>query len=343
MKFLRNPWNQLSALVAFLAGIGINALRLKFCVIDLDIWWHLKVGDWIIQNLAVPHTGILSRTAADRPWVAYSWGYEVLLSRAYAWFGLLGIGIFGMLLTMGVAFATYWMLRRLSGRFWMSCILAGIVCSAFLFEGSPRPVFFSEMLFCVTLTVILEAQRSGRIQILYLLPPLFLLWANLHIQFIYGLFVVGLFAGVLLAQQLLEFWGFKPEFLLQPALKAKPLLVILFLCGLATILGPNFYHPYTAVLAYSKAKFSYNVIMELQPLNFRSYSTFAELFLAAGGFYAVGWQKKLDPFKLILLVVASVVAFRTMRDGWFLCFSAAACTSSKAAANCSGDTGLPPI
>ena len=72
----------------------------------------------------MPHTGILSRTAANRPWVAYSWGYEVLMSRAYAWFGLLGIGLYGTLLTVGVAFAVYWMLRRISGRFWTSIGLA---------------------------------------------------------------------------------------------------------------------------------------------------------------------------------------------------------------------------
>ena len=39
----------------------------------------------------------------------------------------------------------------------------------------------------------------------------------------------------------------------------------------------------------------------------------------------MGWQKKLDLFKLALLMVASVVAFRTMRDAWFVCVSAAAC------------------
>jgi hypothetical protein len=67
------------------------------------------------------------------------------------------------------------------------------------------------------------------------------------------------------------------------------------------------------------------VIIELQPLPFRLYSNYIELFLAAAGFYAVGWQKKLDAFKLALLLVASVVAFRTMRDAWFICLSAAAC------------------
>jgi hypothetical protein len=129
-----NRWLQLSALSALLAGIGIIALRLKYSVLDYDISWHPKVGDWIVDNLCLPHSGILSRTAAARPWVASSWGYEALLSRAYAWFGLVGIGAYGTLLTMSVAASIYWMLRRLSGGFWFSCMLAGIVRSAFLFN-----------------------------------------------------------------------------------------------------------------------------------------------------------------------------------------------------------------
>ena len=57
-----------------------RSLALKLTVRDLDNWWHLKVGDWILQNHAFPHTGIFSATAANRPWAAYSWGYEILLS-----------------------------------------------------------------------------------------------------------------------------------------------------------------------------------------------------------------------------------------------------------------------
>jgi hypothetical protein len=325
MNFFRNRWAQLAGLTAFLAVVGIVALRLKYCVLDYDLWWHLKVGDWIIGHSALPRTGILSRTAASLPWVAYSWGYEVLLSRAYAWFGLVGMAIFGVILTVAVAFTIFWMLRRLSGRFWLVCILAGVVCSAFLFNGMPRPVFFSQILFCITLTLLLEAQRAGRVQLLYWLPPLFLVWANFHIQFVYGLFVIGLFVSVNLTQELLRSLGHRLDALQGPTLPAKPLIVVFALCLLATVIGPNFYRPYLVVLAYTKAKFTYTIISELQPLTFRGYSHFAELFLAAAGFYAVGWKKKLDVFKLLLLTVASMVAFRTMRDAWFLCFSAAAC------------------
>ena len=316
---------QLAALVLLLAGIGTIAFQIKLCVLDPDIWWHLKVGDWIIDHAAVPHTGILSRTAASRPWVAYSWGYEILMSRAYAWFGLIGIGLYGVLLTLAVAYSIYWMLRRLSGNFWLASVGAGIVCSAFLFNGMPRPFFFSITLFAVTLTLLLEANRTGQIKSLYWLPLVFLVWANLHIQFIYGLFLVGLFAGVNLLQRAGEALGLKTDFLAPPTLPAKELTLIGIGCVLATLIGPYFYHPYHVVYEYSKAKFTYSVIIELQPLSFRGYSHFAQLFLTAAGFFAVGWRRKLDLFKLALMTAASVIAYRTMRDAWFICLPAAAC------------------
>ncbi len=316
---------QLLVLAGLLTAVAARALYLKFCVLDLDIWWHLKVGDWIVEHHAVPHTGILSRVAANRPWVAYSWGYEVLLSRAYRWFGLAGIGIYGVLLTLAVAYSIYWMALRLSGRFWWACALATITCSAFLYKLMPRPVFFSIALFAVTLTLILEANRSGRVQLLYWLPPLFVLWANLHIQFLYGLFLVGLLFGVNLLQFVARRLGITPVSVLPPTLPTATLGAVFASCFVASCIGPYSYHLYVVIVEYSKAKVPYMMIRELQAINFRAYSHYVQLLLTGAGFFALGWQKKIDPFKLTLLIVASVVSFRTMRDSWFICISAAAC------------------
>jgi len=330
---------QLGTLTAFMVGVGAMAFSLKFSVLDPDLWWHLKVGDWIVAHTTVPQTGILSRTAINRPWVAYSWGYEVMLSRVYAWFGLVGIGAFGTLLTVAVAYSLYWMLRRLSQQFWLALMLSVFACSAFLFNGMPRPFFFSMILYCITLSLLLEASRSGRVQLLYWLPLVFVIWANLHIQFVYGLFAVGLFVGVDVAQRIAKAASFAPDFLKPPVLPAMPLILVLLACLASTLIGPNTYHPYVAVLKYSQEKFSYKVIVELQPLSFRGFSHFAELFLGAAAFYAVGWRKKLDLFKLCLLVAASVLAFRTMRDAWFLCMSAAACIADFPAQEETSDPG----
>src|SRR5271169_741355 len=316
---------QLLALAFLLSAVGIISFSIKLCILDLDIWWHLKVGDWILQHAAVPHTGILSRTAGSRPWVAYSWGYEVLMSRAYAWFGLLGVGLYGTLLTIGVAFASYWMLRRISGRFWVAYPLTVACCYPFLFMIMPRPVFFSILLFCVVLALLFEASRTGKVETLYWLPLIFLLWANLHIQFIYGLFPVGLLLGVNVLLWVFERVGKSPAFLAPRSLPVGKTALIFAACLLATCVGPYSYRLYGVVLEYSKAKSAYSLIVELQPLTFRAMNHYVELLLCAAGFIAVGWQKRVDLFKLTLLTVAAVVAFRTMRDSWFLCTVAAAC------------------
>ena len=315
---------QLFALGGLIVGVGTECFITKLSVLDLDVWWHLSVGDWIVQHRAFPHTGILSRTAANRPWMAYSWGYEVLLSRSYEWLGFLGMAIFGAALTIAVAIGLFCMLHELSGRFWVAWTLSVLIYSAFLFNIMPRPVFFTMLLYSITLTLILKSQRCGQVKLLYWLPLIFMIWANLHIQFIYGLFAVGLFAGINLLQRLAMFVRRYPDLLQTSTLPLAPLFAVLLCCAVASCVGPYSFHVYRVVFGYSTSKVFYTMISELQALSFRGISHFLELLIAAGAFFALGWQKKVDPFKLALLLVASVFAFRTTRDAWFLCITAAA-------------------
>jgi hypothetical protein len=311
-------------LAVLLAIVAAPSLLPKFSVVDPDIWMHLKLGDWIVENSAVPYVGILSRTAGHQPWIAYSWLYEVLLSRFHS-FGLAGIAVYGLLLTLAVAYSVFWMTRRLSGRFWSASLLATATCAAFLFNVFPRPVFFSMTLFTITLTLLLEARRTGRPHLLYWLPPLFVLWANVHIQFIYGVFVVALFVAVSLFQEAAARLGFAPESLLPLSLPVRTLVIVLGACVLATCVGPYSYHLYSVVFGYATATFPYAYIREFQALSFRSYVDFVQLLLTGFAFFVLGRQKKLDPFLLALLCAASVVGFRTQRDSWFICIPAAAC------------------
>ncbi len=323
---------QLLALIAFLGWVAKFAVESKFCVVDLDIWWHVKVGDWIAEHFAVPRSGIFSRTAGYRPWVAYSWGYEILLSRAYKWFGLIGVGLVGVVETLAIAYALFWMTQRLSGRFWKSWILSVVTCYSFLFSLMPRPVFVSILLFTVTLTLLMDADRSGNPRLLYWLPPIFVLWANFHIQFVYGLAIMGLYIGVRFIRRV------APPALQQyladeSRLQLKQTSVVVALCIVATCIGPYSFHLYGVIYAYTQAKFAYVIIKELQPLSFRSWMQFSELFLTAAAFFAVGWQRKVDPFRLALMCVTTVIAYRTMRDAWFVVIPAAACIAESSATN----------
>ena len=312
------------ALTLLIVGVGVECFITKLSVLDPDMWWHLSVGDWIVQNHAFPHDGIFSRTAAHHPWMAYSWIYEVLLSRAYDWLSFIGMGLFGTLLTTAVAIAVFVMLYRISRRFWSAWALSIVVYAAFLFNIAPRPVFFSVIFFTITLALLFEAHQSGRPQLLYWLPLVFLLWANTHIQFIYGLAVVGLFAGINFVQHFAVRFRLHPDFLEPPALSPLPPLLVLAGCAVAACVGPYSYHLYPHVVALSQSKVMYKMIRELQALSFQYFNQYVELLLAIGAYFAIGWKKKINLFKLALLIIATVFAFRTWRDAWFICVVAAA-------------------
>lgn len=328
----REPWLRrllrLLLVSFFLTIIAAPTLLPRFSVVDNDIWWHLKVGDWIIEHSGFPHSGILSRTAAERPWAAYSWFYEVLLAVFHRWLHLAGISVYGFLLALGVACSIFWMTLRLSGSFWKSCVLSTATCAASLFNVYPRPVFFSMALFTVTLTLLLEARRSGRIQLLYWLPPVFLLWANSHIQFIYGVFVLGLFVGISVLQHWASQSGLKNDSLLAYSLPPGKLAIILAACLLASCVGPYSYHLYFVIFGYVTSKFPYDAIAEFQALRFRNYTDFVQLLLMGIAFFALGRRKQRDPFLFALLVIASIVGFRMQRDSWFICIPAAACIAA---------------
>jgi hypothetical protein len=72
-----------------------------------------------------------------------------------------------------------------------------------------------------------------------------------------------------------------------------------------------------------QSSYGYNVTNELRAPNFRQSEHYVQLLLLAGAFFALG-RRKIDPYKLTLLVIASMVSFRSLRDAWFACIPAAA-------------------
>ena len=156
----------------------------------------------------------------------------------------------------------------------------------------PRPVFVSILFYIVLLTVLLEANRSGKTRILYWLPAMFLVWANIHIQFVYGLFVLGLFVACQVALRWAEGINIAPAVPSPAPLPVTPLALTFGACVLATLISPYSYHLYQVVFLYSKAKYSYEIIRELQPLTLITTNQLVQLFLTAAGFCAVGWRKK---------------------------------------------------
>src|SRR5271165_3927896 len=171
-------------LVLLSAGGVLETVRLT-ALASPDIWQHLSAGNWILDHRSVPHN-ILFSHVAQLPWVASSWLFDALTAAAVKLFGLRGLPLLDMAFKFAIGVALFVLARGARRRFWSGVVLSAI--ALYLFAGFPlRSSIASVLFFAVALTVITEFRSTGRQRVLYFLPPLFLLWANLDIQFVYGL------------------------------------------------------------------------------------------------------------------------------------------------------------
>jgi hypothetical protein len=295
---------------------------LSSSVLDADIWWHLRDGYAIVAQHAVPHQGWFTQYSSH-PWVDYSWGSEVVMSRFHYWFGLMGLVVLRSSLEIAITLVLCLILRRGLRSFWQAVPLTAAGMWAIHHCLGMQPMLISVLMFAVELSLIFEARRRKIIGPVLWLPLLFLLWANLHIQFIYGLFVLLLLTAVTWAVRILpREWASK----LQPTatLPLVPLIGVAAASVAATLVGPYSWRLYAVIFHYVRSSAPYMIITELQALNFRVPEHFVLVLIVAAAFFVLGWRRSRDPFKLALLVICTVVGFRMTRDSWFCALPALA-------------------
>lgn len=158
-----------------------------FPIRNNDLWWHLAAGRWMVANRAFPDLDPFSHTEFMGRWVDNEWLAELLFYGAWT----LG-GNTGLILLRAFLYTTIFLLlraylrsaRRPSMTF--PAIVVGVSVS-YSWWGL-RPSVFS-LIGVLTLMILLERIRHGRREA-WLLPFLFLVWANLHPGFLFGLLVL---------------------------------------------------------------------------------------------------------------------------------------------------------
>jgi hypothetical protein len=295
---------------------------LSSSVLDADIWWHLRDGNAIVAQHAVPHQGWFTQYSSH-PWVDYSWGSEVVMSRFHHWFGLMGLVVLRSSLEIAITLVLFQILRRGLRSFWQAVPLTAAGVWAIHHCLGMQPMLISVLMFAVELSLIFEARQRKIIGPVLWLPLLFLLWANLHIQFVYGLFVLLLLAAVTWAVGVLpRQWASKLQS--TGTLPPGPLIGVAAASVAATLVGPYSWRLYAVIFHYVRSSAPYMIITELQALNFRVPEHFVLVLIVAAAFFVLGWRRSRDPFKLALLVICTVVGFRMTRDSWFCALPALA-------------------
>jgi hypothetical protein len=125
--------------------------------------------------------------------------------------------------------------------------------------------------------------------------------------------VLGVFAA---EPWLNSLWRYRPR----AVNKLPPAAAWLALAAsaLATLLNPYGIKLYSTVFLYAGQARIYNYISELLAMDFRQPQHYATLLLALGAAVTIGWRRNPRPIWLILLSVTSALAFRSVREIWFL-------------------------
>ncbi|MGA7987461.1 MAG: hypothetical protein WCB51_03575 [Candidatus Dormiibacterota bacterium] len=215
----------LGAVLILVAAVGLDALS------DPDVWWHIRLGDWIIAHHQIPAGELFAYTAFGNPLVAHEWLSEVIFAALAAVGGLALVT-----LVMGVVAWSGMLATLLRGRMRGAgpvVLAVGLALGARVAEPvlGTRPQIFTFALVCWTLWIADSYLRSGGRRI-WLLPPLFVLWANLHAGFIAG---IGFLAIVLAAEVIKQRWAVG---VVAPSKRIKGLAVALGASAVAACINP---------------------------------------------------------------------------------------------------------
>ena len=171
----------LAALIAALAPVGIT-------IGESDIWWHLLNARNLLQYHSLSRIDTRTFTVAGSPWMSFEWLSEVPFFLAYRAAGLQGLLIFYSVLVILIFTGVYYR----SCRDGANCKDAAVATLAGICIGSvsfyPRTILFGWICMTILLLMLDHFQRTGNG--LWVLPPLFALWVNLHGTWLFGMIVL---------------------------------------------------------------------------------------------------------------------------------------------------------
>jgi len=265
---------------------------------DGDTGWHIRTGDWILQNRSVPTTDLFTFTRAGDPWFAWEWLSDLLMSLVHQHWGLAGVAVLAgcaILCTVMVLFQH--MLRRGANvvvAFGVLLLAVGASSIHYL----ARPHVFTLLLMAVSLWMV-ERDRRREGAFIWLLVPLSAVWINLH----GGFFAVPLSLAALAAGFGIEAWLDTPQRAAKWASSRRYAALTAATCA-ASILNPYGIKLHLHVARYLTSDWIRDAIEEFQSPSFRSESLLRFEVLLFAALLLAGWllsRKQVADAALVLL------------------------------------------
>ncbi len=195
-----------------LASFLLLALLSGRLIDDSDLGFHLRSGQWILENHQFPSTDPFTYTVPNHSYTDMQWLYQIPLYLVYKFGGYPLISVFHIgliLLAFGLVFLRLYKTGESHG---FSLLLFAVVLFASEFRFRSRPEVLSWILMGLTLWV-LESWLDQSRDRLFLLPMIQWFWANTEGLFFIGWGLIGIYCVSSYfrnrkVDRKLFFWGF---------------------------------------------------------------------------------------------------------------------------------------
>jgi len=266
----------------------------KQMLADADTGYHIRAGEYILNNLTVPHQDIFSFRTPPLPWTAHEWLAEVIMASLHRVSGITGMVLFFIFLIALTYFLLYRYLRTRQRNviFDVLIILLAVISSQI--HWLARPHIFS-LLLMVLWYAILEEFQDDRRNRLFLLPPIMILWVNLHGGFLTGFILTGIYFG----GNLWKFLCARAEDKTAYRKKIRFLGIAILACLIASLVNPYGYHILLFPFKLVSNRYIMDNVSEWLSPNFHNPMPFKYFLLLAIAMFAVS-KKPLDSIELLL-------------------------------------------
>jgi hypothetical protein len=252
--FADNPMYDYGLLILF--SIFIILLTTFKITGDDDVFWHLATGRYIVENHHVPSADIFGYVTNGQQWMPFEWGWDVLTYGIYNLGGYTALSVFRTLIFLLIFYIIFFILKKFRVSYTLIFTFLTILAFGMMDRLTPRPHIISLLFFVLLLYIITEYKYFNRAdrKILYFIPAIFLVWANMHMGIIAGIFLLGIFV----ASEAIIY--LKPQSFSSkeiPALEKSELkvLIAVFLVSVAVMfVNPNFYATYIYAFDHTKMK-----------------------------------------------------------------------------------------
>ncbi len=274
---------------------------------DGDTGYHIRTGEYIIQNWTIPTHDLFSYLTPPPAWTAHEWLSEIIMAVIYRASGLSGIVIFFSLFLAATHVLLYRSLKAISNEIALVIGVTAIAVATSSTHWLARPHLFSLALTLVWYQVLDDYQFSRQNKLIYL-PLLMLLWVNLHGGFVIGLLLLVIYA----CGNLLRSLAASPSLAEQSVDKAKQFALSAVLCTAVTLINPRGYEILLFPFKVTSDRVLMDAVAEFLSPNFHRALPFKYMLLLL--IASLAWSRaRLHPIEVGLIVFFTYMALYSVR------------------------------